>query len=139
MPDADPEQRTAGEDPAKGPAPLPPRPPPVVVGARWGGLGLAKGLGLAALGTATLLTVLRVVTIQGSEPIPLTSTPEGPLPGDPVAAEPPSPVDPASPLGFTLTPPPARTSRPGHVEGGAPGASANRNPSGVAEVRLLTA
>jgi hypothetical protein len=137
MAEGDPERQAEEGGGAAGP-PAPP-PSPVEIKPLPAGLGLATSLALAGLGLATILTVIRVATAPQSGAIPLSPTPEGPLPGDPVARDPSPPEGPAAPFGMNLTMPSARTPSHLHGEAGVASSSATRNPSGVAEVRLLTA
>jgi hypothetical protein len=108
--------------------------PASVAAPKAAGLGLAKGLGIAALGAATLVTVLRVVTTPQQAAIPLTLTPEGPQPTEPVV-----PPDLLSPLA-SLTPPEPSTAppMPHHGEVATPAAPVKRDPNAGAELRMLT-
>ncbi len=119
--------------------------PTGVVAPKTAGLGLVKGLGIAALGAATVVTVLRVFMAPQQAAIPLMSTPEGPLPVDPsaqVAPLPPLP-DPTAPFAaMDLQMPSAKpptSPNPHGVAGGLPAGSARAPASLPAELPLLTA
>jgi hypothetical protein len=112
--------------------------PASVTAPKAAGMGLANQLAIGALGLATLVTIVRVAMTQGTSAVPLTSTPEGPLPGGSSSAEPAnSGPDPADPL---LTPPDPSTffPVPHHGEGGvAAPLAAKSGPNPGTELHLL--
>jgi hypothetical protein len=111
--------------------------PPNAPAPKFAGMSLTTSLGVAAIGAGTLLTILRVATNQEPLAVPLSQTPEGPLPGLPVVTGPVSPPDPTAPLTVPAVDPSAML-QIHHSEAAAPPASARNGPNPGNELRLLT-